>query len=148
MRKVIILLVVSILLFSSCATIFTGTKDRLHFDSTPQGATVYIDGLEMCKTPCDLVVKRDINGKEVELKLDGYRTRIIQLDQAFNVVSVINLGNILGWAIDLATGSVMKYDRKVYDISLEKTMSNVQPNKIEIDTKAKTVAVYTQIAQK
>ena len=32
------------LLLTSCATLFTGTKDRITFNSTPSGANIYIDG--------------------------------------------------------------------------------------------------------
>lgn len=133
-----------VLLFSSCATIFTGTKDRIQFNSNPSGATVLIDGIEVCKTPCSATVKRSLSDKDAEFKLDGYETRIITLDRKFNAVSIINLGGLLGWAIDAATGSLMKYDRKSYDIQLDKKMTSLNANKIEIDTTNKTVAIYTQ----
>lgn len=137
------LLVASMLLVTSCATIFTGTKDRITFNSTPEGATIYIDGVEQCKTPCTMQVKRSISDTDVEFKLGGYETRLITLSKEFNVVSVINLGNLLGWAIDAATGSVMKYDRKSYDITLEsKKTSMINPTRIDIDTQKNTVALY------
>ncbi|MFV0392699.1 MAG: PEGA domain-containing protein [Paludibacteraceae bacterium] len=137
------LLVATTLLMTSCATIFTGTKDRITFNSTPEGATIYIDGIEQCKTPCTMQVKRSISDTDVEFKLGGYETRLITLSKEFNVVSVINLGNLLGWAIDAATGSVMKYDRKSYDITLEsKKTSMINPTRIDIDTQKNTVALY------
>lgn len=137
------LLVATTLLMTSCATIFTGTKDRITFNSTPEGATIYIDGVEQCKTPCTMQVKRSISDTDVEFKLGGYETRLITLSKEFNVVSVINLGNLLGWAIDAATGSVMKYDRKSYDITLEsKKTSMINPTRIDIDTQKNTVALY------
>lgn len=72
-----ILLAATMLLMTSCATLFTGTKDRITFNSTPSGATIYIDGVEQCKTPCTMKVKRSINDTGVEFKLDGYETRVI-----------------------------------------------------------------------
>jgi len=33
---------------------------------------------------------------------------------------VINLTSIIGWGVDAATGALMKYDRKGYDIKLDK----------------------------
>ncbi len=138
-----ILIAMVILSMSSCATIFTGTKDRLTFNSTPSGATIYIDGIEQCKTPCSMKVKRSINDTDVEFKLDGYNTRIITLSKEFNVVSILNFAGLFGWAIDAVTGAVMKYDRKSYDVTLEsKSTSVINPTKINIDTEKKTVDIY------
>jgi hypothetical protein len=141
--KISILLMGAVFLFSSCATLFTGTKDRISFNSNPSGATIYIDGVEQCETPCTLNVTRSINDTDVEFKLDGYETRLITLSKEFNVVSIINLGNLLGWGIDAISGAVMKYDRKTYDIKLDsKNTSMITPTKINIDTQKNTVELY------
>ncbi|MDB9835275.1 PEGA domain-containing protein [Flavobacteriaceae bacterium] len=143
-HKILFLALTITFLMSSCATILTGTRDTIRFDSNPKGAIVYFDGLEVCKTPCSTSVKRSISEKFAEIKLDGYETRVITLDRKFNAVSIINLTSILGWGIDAATGALMKYDRKGYDIKLdkEKRTSLNNPTKIEINTKKKTVDVY------
>ncbi|WP_259015439.1 PEGA domain-containing protein [Emticicia fluvialis] len=138
------LLAITGLMMTSCATIFTGTKDRITFNSTPSGATIYKDGIELCKTPCTVNVKRSLNDTDVEYKLDGYETRLITLDKEFNVVSVLNLGNLLGWGIDALSGSVLKYDRKVYDITLSKNNKTamLNPTRIDIDSKKNVVELY------
>ena len=145
MNKIPIFLI-ALFLMTGCATIFTGTKDRIAFTSTPSGATIYKDGVEICTTPCNYKVKRSLNDTEVEFKLDGYETRLITLDKEFNLVSIINLGNLFGWGIDALSGAVMKYDRKAYDIKLtqEKSASLVQPSRIDIDTKGNTVTLTVQ----
>jgi len=139
-------LLIALFLLTGCATIFTGTKDRIAFSSTPSGATIYKDGVEICTTPCNYRIKRSINDTEVEFKLDGYETRLITLDKEFNLVSIINLGNLLGWGIDALSGAVMKYDRKSYDLKLspEKSASLLQPNRIDIDSKSNTVTLTVQ----
>ena len=138
-----ILLASTILFMTSCATLFTGTQDRITFNSTPSGATIYIDGVEQCKTPCSIKVNRSINDTDVEFKLDGYETRLITLSKELNVVSIINLGNLFGWAIDALSGAVMKYDKKTYDITLEdKRTSMIKPTRINIDTKNNIVELY------
>ncbi|MFM2251413.1 MAG: hypothetical protein RLZZ358_2343 [Bacteroidota bacterium] len=145
MNKIPIFLI-ALFLMTGCATIFTGTKDRITFTSSPSGATIYKDGVEICTTPCNYRVKRSLNDTEVEFKLDGYETRLITLDKEFNLVSIINLGNLFGWGIDALSGAVMKYDRKSYDIKLspEKSASLLQPNRIDIDTKSNTVTLTVQ----
>jgi hypothetical protein len=88
-------------------------------------------------------VKRSISDTDVEFKLDGYETRLITLSKEFNVVSIINLGNLLGWGIDALSGAVMKYDRKTYDITLDnKKTSMINPTRINIDTQNNIVELY------
>ncbi|SPY34999.1 PEGA domain [Porphyromonas cangingivalis] len=139
------IMLVFILLTSSCATIFTGTSDTIRFNSNPQGASIYIDGIEICKTPCDYKVKRSLGNKDFEVKLDGYEARIITLDREFNPIAILNLGGMIGWAVDAATGAMMQYGRKSYDINLEKKIRNVaksNPKEIHIDTVNKVVAFH------
>ena len=78
----------------------------------------------------------------VEFKLKDYETRIITLSKSFNIVSVLNLADVIGWGIDALTGSIMKYDQKLYNIELDKKLSSLNPETIEIDTENKTVAIY------
>ena len=146
MKRMFFTMTVASVLLTSCATIFTGTKDRISFKTNVPGATVYINGVEQCKTPCSTNVKRKLGDTEVEIKLDGYETRLITLDKEFNIVSVINLGNLLGWGIDAISGAVMKYDRKAYDIDLKKDTktSSILPTKVDLDTNKKTVDLYVQ----
>ena len=146
MKKVFLVASIASLLTTSCATIFTGTKDRITFNSNPQGAVIYKDGVEQCKTPCTLKVRRSMNETDMEFKLDGYETRLITLDKAFNTVSVVNLGNLLGWGVDALTGAVMKYDRKSYDIELSKSSrtSQINPARVDINTETKVVDLYVQ----
>lgn len=143
MKKYIIVILISVSM-SSCATLFTGTKDRITFNSTPNGATIYKNGIEQCKTPCTLGVKRSLNDTDIEYKLDGYETRLITLSKEFNPISILNLGNLFGWGIDALTGAVMKYDDNLYDIKLSKNIktSMIFPSKINFNTKEKVVEVY------
>ncbi|GAA5221366.1 hypothetical protein GCM10025777_19960 [Membranihabitans marinus] len=129
---------------TSCATIFTGTSDIIHFDSSPSGAMIYKDGLEVCRTPCSVPMKRSIQDVDIEMKLDGYETRLFRLDREFNVVSILNLGFLVGWAIDAVSGSLMKYDRKAYDLELtpNQKYGQLTPKTIEINTVKRTVDVY------
>ncbi|MDO4695335.1 PEGA domain-containing protein [Porphyromonas sp.] len=136
------------LLFSSCATIFTGTTDTIRFNSDPQGATVYIDGVEICKTPCTYDVPRSLADKQLEVRLDGYEVKVLTLSRKFNTMTVLNIFNgLVGWAIDAATGAMMQYSRKGYDITLTKKIKEVaknNPSEIHIDTVNKVVAFHLE----
>ncbi|MEH0008192.1 MAG: hypothetical protein V6Z82_05665 [Flavobacteriales bacterium] len=80
---------------------------------------------------------------------EGYKTRVIRPDRKFNTVSIINLGSLIGWGVDAATGALMKYGKKGYDIALEKDnrTSLNNPTKIDIDTKGRLVDVYYIIGE-
>ncbi len=113
-------LLLSSLFFAGCATIFTGTHDEVIIRSDPEGARIFIDGVEEGLTPATIDVKRPgIGDTEVELRLEGYEPRTFILRKEFNAVSVINLDNPIAWAIDIATGAITKYKPMGYDIELD-----------------------------
>lgn len=118
-RTSIMAVAVATLTLQSCATIFTGTRDTVRFESQPAGAKVQIDGLDVGRTPVDVSVKRSLGDKTATMLLEGYDTRTFELSREFNAVSILNLFGLLGWAVDAATGSLMKYDQKLYKIELE-----------------------------
>ncbi len=42
------------------------------------------------------------------------------MEKRFNLVTIRNLFGVVGFAVDIATGAVMKYDKEYYDVELEK----------------------------
>jgi hypothetical protein len=139
-----IAIVIFTITITSCATLFSGTKDRIYFTTNVPGARVLIDGVEVCKTPCNENITRKVGESQIEFKLEGYETKVINLSKTFNVVSILNFGNLIGWGIDIATGAVFKYDKRAYDIELSKNnkVSKVMPDRIEINTKTHQVELY------
>lgn len=105
-------------MLSGCATLFTGTDDDIRFESDPAGAMVFINGLEKGTTPTTVSVKRSINDVNVALQLDGYETRQFVLEKEFNKASFFNLFNVLFWAVDAVSGSLMKHAPQYYEITL------------------------------
>lgn len=109
-----------ILSMTGCATLFSGTDDEVYFESEPPGAEILVDGLKRGETPATLELDRPGFGETtVTLRMDGYEDRTFELDKDFTAVSVLNLGNILFWGIDIATGAVMNYSREGYTIELD-----------------------------
>lgn len=107
-------------LSSGCATIFSGTSDRITIESEPPGAKIRIDGLDRGRTPATIKVKRPgLAVNVVTLLLDGYENRTFVLQKRFNAVSVLNLVCPLCWLIDVATGAVFKDDLRMYEIELD-----------------------------
>jgi len=121
-RTLSIILVSSIALSTtSCASIITGTKDKISFTSTPEGAKVLHKGVEKCITPCTAEIPRSLSKQTVIFEKEGFANKEIKLTKNFNAVSLVNIliGGVIGVGIDAATGSLTKYSPKEYAVELE-----------------------------
>ncbi len=103
------LLLCSVLLTVSCATIVSGSRQKINFISTPDSATVFINEIEVGKTPLEQNLKRNQN-YDVLIKLDGYEPYTTQLTKKFNAWYIGNIafGGIIGLIVDPATGAMFK----------------------------------------
>jgi hypothetical protein len=111
------------LLLSSCATLFTGTTQSVTIDSQPQGANIVIDGQLVGTTPARVRLNRDLNaifddGKFIRLEKDGYAPDGYILGADIEPFSVLNMFNVFFWAVDAATGALMRYDSDYYSFQL------------------------------
>jgi hypothetical protein len=115
------LLIAAALSVTSCATIITGTKDKISFTSTPEGAKVMHKGVEKCTTPCTAEISRSLSKQTVTFEKEGFSNKEVKLTKTFNAVSLVNilLGGAIGIGIDAATGSLTKYSPKEYKVELE-----------------------------
>lgn len=110
MRKsIFITAVVSSILLSSCATIISGSKQLIKFTSKPSSATVFIDEVEVGKTPFEVRLKRK-KEHHVMIKLEGYKTFETNLTKKINAwyIGNIGLGGLIGIIIDPITGAMYK----------------------------------------
>ncbi len=124
MKYILLFLVTgTLVLMTGCATILTGTTQRLTIDSTPQGADIVIDGRLMGQTPADIRIDRNINafidnGRDIRLEKQGYVPDGYYLGTDLQPVAILNIFNPLFWAIDAATGAIMRYDSDYYNFKL------------------------------
>ena len=95
------------LLMSSCATIISGSKQNVKFSSNPSTATIFIDEVEVGKTPFEIKLARK-SQHSVMLKLEGYQTYETKLTKNFNgwYIGNILIGGIIGLIIDPITGAM------------------------------------------
>lgn len=105
------------IMLSSCATIFSGSHDKITIDSEPQGAEIYFEGQNLGTTPQEVSIKRRfsyLNDGRVPIKLvhPGYKPMGYGagygVDASFNIVSAFNL-LLLPLGIDALTGSITNY---------------------------------------
>ncbi|MDB2462488.1 PEGA domain-containing protein [Algibacter sp.] len=103
------ILLFSILLLSSCATIISGSRQNVEIASEPSSVKVYINEIEIGNTPIQKNLKRNQEYSLV-LKLDGYETYETKLEKKFNAWYIGNIafGGLIGIIIDPITGAMHK----------------------------------------
>ena len=144
-KKLSILTMTGVLLLTtSCASILTGSKRNVLFESDPLGAKVFVNGFEKGTTPVQIKVEAD---DRVDFRLDNYRERVVVMDSKFNLVSILNGLSIIGWGVDALTGSLKRVDTKYVKVTLEKSdktafmnyMDNGNITKINVDEENKII---------
>jgi hypothetical protein len=124
----------STLLFSSCATIISGSKQNVSFASEPSSASVFIDEVEVGKTPFELKLERN-NEHDVTIKLDGYQTYQTRLTKKFNAwyIGNILIGGIIGLIVDPITGAIYNLSPKEINAQMNaNTAFNTSKNGVTI----------------
>lgn len=108
-----------LLLTSSCATIISGSNQKVNFTSTPSAAGIFIDDLQVGFTPKELQLERK-KEYNVMIKLEGYTTYETRLTRKFNAwyLGNIALGGIIGLVIDPITGAMYKLTPKQIDAQM------------------------------
>lgn len=124
MRKLVYLAVlICAVALASCSTIFCGTKAKVTFDSdVKETADLTIDGFKYQNVtfPYTVKIKRGYDDTIVKAEVKGYKPTMICVGKIFNPVSIINLTDILGWAIDAATGAITRPEYSYFNIAFEK----------------------------
>lgn len=104
-----------------CATIVSGSKQTVKFTSEPTAATIYIDEVEVGKTPLEMKLKRKTE-HHVMIKLDGYETYQTNLTKKFNAwfIGNIALGGLIGIIVDPITGAMYNLTPKEIHAEMNK----------------------------
>ncbi len=110
---IVILAIGFTVLFSSCATVFGGKKNRIIIeDGAPLGATVYLDGQRLGMTPIDTKLDKHLiqDGSQLEIRKAGFRSDTIVIKREvhpwYTFADIITGGIWLG--IDLGTGNLYR----------------------------------------
>jgi len=116
-------LTLSILSFSfqGCATILHGSTDSVNFTSEPSGASIYVDGISLGKTPFQTNLKSN-KTYNIEFRLDGFINRNVVLNNSvgggYIVLDV--LFGLFPVIIDAATGNWYSLDLDHVHATMEK----------------------------
>jgi len=143
-KLLIIIIASTMLLTTSCASIITGSKREVLFESDPPGSKVFVNGFEKGKTPVQLLVKAD---DRIDFRLDSYKEKVVVMDSKFNLVAILNGFGLIGWGIDTLTESLKRVDTQYVKVTLDKSEKTAVLNyikkgtitKVNIDKKNKII---------
>jgi len=104
--------IISSIFFSGCATILSGTTQKINITSSPNGKEVQV-GNQIVKTPSIITVKRSNEDLIVKAK-DCNDQKLLK--SKINPVFFVNLlsGGVFGSTTDYLTGAMWKYDENVH----------------------------------
>ena len=148
----IIAMVLTMMLSSSCASIISGSKRKVLFETDPPRAKVFVNGMEKGITPVQLKVKAE---DRIDFKLGDYQEKIVVMDSKFNLVAILNGFSIIGWGIDAITGSLKRVDTKYVKVTLEQSeksafinyMKNGSISKVKVDEKNKIIETIIVLSE-
>ena len=120
-----------VFLFSSCATIISTAKQNIQFKSNPSNASIFIDEVEVGKTPLEKTLSTN-REHILEIKLDGYKTYETKLTKTLNgwFFGNILIGGIIGLIIDASTGAMYKLTPSQINAELQSGVSFKKNNTI------------------
>jgi hypothetical protein len=90
----------------ACATVVSGTKQKVSFDSNAKGAKVTLTSGETCNTPCKIKVKRKYD-QRADFSHEGYQPTYVLLQSRLGGSTAGNLllGGIIGGVVDGTNGA-------------------------------------------
>ncbi|MEC7816013.1 MAG: PEGA domain-containing protein [Pseudomonadota bacterium] len=107
-------------LSTGCASIVSGTDQKLTFNSEPEEATVTVAGRVLGKTPLTVPVDRGSN-LAITFEKEGYKTHTAQLSTTTNpwFFGNIVLGGLVGSTTDGVSGAIHEFAPDQYFVTLK-----------------------------
>jgi len=114
--------ILSFCIMTSCATLSHGSRQEIEVTSTPEGAHV-TDGIHVWKTPAKISLPRK-TARLIAFFKPGYNpetVRLKRLDSGAVVGNILMPLGVVGWGIDVMTGSCWKLHPEKIHMDLTKT---------------------------
>lgn len=121
MKKVLLAIAtVAMTALTGCASLVDGNSQSLSFSSNPDGATVYMNGNAIGKTPVTISAKRKGSSQPLRFTKEGYKDVEIQLISTINpwIFGNVVIGGLLGSTTDGLSGAAFKYEPGSYMVTL------------------------------
>jgi hypothetical protein len=104
---------------SGCATIIDGSSQPVTFNSSPNGARIYVNGMELGTTPLTIPVKRS-KTMMILAKKNGYEDQQLVLQTKTNSWfwgNILGLG-FYGSTTDYGSDAMIEYSPNMYYVTL------------------------------
>ncbi len=128
-----VFLLVAIVFYSAgCASIMSGTKQKIAVNSEPSGADIKIEPGDLtAKTPTVLTLKRKDGPYRLTISMPGYEPYEVYIKASTNgwIWGNILIGGIIGVAIDYSTGAAVRLDTKDIMANLKKSGTAMNDSK-------------------
>ena len=121
--KLLVVLLFAAMWASGCATVFTGTKENVTFESEPEEAEIMINGASHGKTPLSINLQKK-DSYTIVLKKDCYEdkkfyvTRTMQMEWAILDWALSIL--LIPVAVDWYTGAWYEFDKNHVTVKMNK----------------------------
>jgi hypothetical protein len=117
-----LVLIVTCIFLSSCASIINTGRQSVSIHSTPPGATILINDSVYGTTPRTVDMKRKKKDRVVKIQMDGYETYQIQMARSLSgwFFGNILIGGLIGMGIDALSGGMYIVQPERIDATLQK----------------------------
>lgn len=135
---VAVMLGVSSIVIAGCATIVSGTTQEVTFQSTPEDATVKIDGKTIGKTPLTIPLEKKAE-QTLVVEKEGYKTFSTKMDTTLDpwFWGNIVIGGFLGSTTDGVSGAINRYAPGQFIVTLEPDMTSQLDAEVQMAPKDK-----------
>ena len=137
MKRIWIIPISSLLILTtSCATIFNGSKAKITLDNNEvtEPVNLNVDGQTYSNVyfPTTVRVKRGFKSSTITAEAPSGQKGDVSVNKKFNGTTLWNLvlGGVIGFGVDAGTGAMMKPENKSYYIPMER-FSDAPQNYVE-----------------
>jgi hypothetical protein len=125
------------LIFNSCCTIFSGSKQRITINSNQPGATIKVDDKEVGTVPQNTLITKK-KSHVIQISKEGYRSQSYTLTpNKINLLSMFNFFSLyIGTIIDAHTGALMSFSTKNVNLDLVKVPAKINGSVMVVCDKA------------
>ena len=133
---------------SGCGTIINGSNQDVAFNSSPTGARVTVDGLQMGTTPTVIGLSRK-DSHTVEFSLDGYENQSMIINRSVSgwVWGNLVFGGLVGLVVDLSTGGMYKLTPEQVQMNMGDMAANSDGDTLMIAVVLEPQADWEKVGQ-